>query len=431
MLFTDIIEKKKIKEELSEEEIQFFIDGFCKGEIPDYQVSALLMAIRLNGMSEKETYYLTKAMTYSGNVVDLSGIRGIKVDKHSTGGVGDKTTIALMPMVASLGSKVAKMSGRALGFCGGTVDKLESIPGYRLDLNEEEVREQVNRIGIALIGQSTELAPADKKIYALRDVTATVDSIPLIASSIMSKKLACGNDVIVLDVKYGNGAFMKDIQSAEQLAREMIKIGENAHKRVSACLSSMKQPLGNAVGNALEVKEAIETLKGRGPKDFTELCLISGSVILEKAGLYTREEAYAKLKENIHNGKALEKLREVITAQGGDPRVVDDYSLLPQAKYITELKAETSGYVKDLPAQPIGELSMQLGAGRATKEESIDYAVGIVLNKKIGDYVEKGETLAYIHHDTELKEEWWKRMQNVYVLSDTPVEHEAVVEKVI
>ena len=431
MLFTDIIEKKKIKEELSEEEIQFFIDGFCKGEIPDYQVSALLMAIRLNGMSEKETYYLTKAMTYSGNVVDLSGIRGIKVDKHSTGGVGDKTTIALMPMVASLGAKVAKMSGRALGFCGGTVDKLESIPGYRLDLNEEEVREQVNRIGIALIGQSTELAPADKKIYALRDVTATVDSIPLIASSIMSKKLACGNDVIVLDVKYGNGAFMKDIQSAEQLAREMIKIGENAHKRVSACLSSMKQPLGNAVGNALEVKEAIETLKGRGPKDFTELCLISGSVILEKAGLYTREEAYAKLKENIHNGKALEKLREVITAQGGDPRVVDDYSLLPQAKYITELKAETSGYVKDLPAQPIGELSMQLGAGRATKEESIDYAVGIVLNKKIGDYVEKGETLAYIHHDTELKEEWWKRMQNVYVLSDTPVEHEAVVEKVI
>lgn len=431
MLFTDIIEKKKIKEELSEEEIQFFIDGFCKGEIPDYQVSALLMAIRLNGMSEKETYYLTKAMTYSGNVVDLSGIRGIKVDKHSTGGVGDKTTIALMPMVASLGAKVAKMSGRALGFCGGTVDKLESIPGYRLDLNEEEVREQVNRIGIALIGQSTELAPADKKIYALRDVTATVDSIPLIASSIMSKKLACGNDVIVLDVKYGNGAFMKDIQSAEELAREMIKIGENAHKRVSACLSSMKQPLGNAVGNALEVKEAIETLKGRGPKDFTELCLISGSVILEKAGLYTREEAYAKLKENIHNGKALEKLREVITAQGGDPRVVDDYSLLPQAKYITELKAETSGYVKDLPAQPIGELSMQLGAGRATKEESIDYAVGIVLNKKIGDYVEKGETLAYIHHDTELKEEWWKRMQNVYVLSDTPVEHEAVVEKVI
>ncbi len=431
MLFTDIIEKKKIKEELSEEEIQFFIDGFCKGEIPDYQVSALLMAIRLNGMSEKETYYLTKAMTYSGNVVDLSGIRGIKVDKHSTGGVGDKTTIALMPMVASLGAKVAKMSGRALGFCGGTVDKLESIPGYRLDLNEEEVREQVNRIGIALIGQSTELAPADKKIYALRDVTATVDSIPLIASSIMSKKLACGNDVIVLDVKYGNGAFMKDIQSAEELAREMIKIGENAHKRVSACLSSMKQPLGNAVGNALEVKEAIETLKGRGPKDFTELCLISGSVILEKAGLYTREEAYAKLQENIHNGKALEKLREVITAQGGDPRVVDDYSLLPQAKYITELKAETSGYVKDLPAQPIGELSMQLGAGRATKEESIDYAVGIVLNKKIGDYVEKGETLAYIHHDTELKEEWWKRMQNVYVLSDTPVKHEAVVEKVI
>ena len=431
MLFTDIIEKKKIKEELSEEEIQFFIDGFCKGEIPDYQVSALLMAIRLNGMSEKETYYLTKAMTYSGNVVDLSGIQGIKVDKHSTGGVGDKTTIALMPMVASLGAKVAKMSGRALGFCGGTVDKLESIPGYRLDLNEEEVKEQVNRIGIALIGQSTELAPADKKIYALRDVTATVDSMPLNASSIMSKKLACGNDVIVLDVKYGNGAFMKDIQSAEELAREMIKIGENAHKRVSACLSSMKQPLGNAVGNALEVKEAIETLKGRGPKDFTELCLISGSVILEKAGLYTREEAYAKLEENIHNGKALEKLREVITAQGGDPRVVDDYSLLPQAKYITELKAETSGYVKDLPAQPIGELSMQLGAGRATKEESIDYAVGIVLNKKIGDYVEKGETLAYIHHDTELKEEWWKRMQNVYVLSDTPVKHEAVVEKVI
>lgn len=431
MLFTDIIEKKKIKEELSEEEIQFFIDGFCKGEIPDYQVSALLMAIRLNGMSEKETYYLTKAMTYSGNVVDLSGIRGIKVDKHSTGGVGDKTTIALMPMVASLGAKVAKMSGRALGFCGGTVDKLESIPGYRLDLNEEEVREQVNRIGIALIGQSTELAPADKKIYALRDVTATVDSIPLIASSIMSKKLACGNDVIVLDVKYGNGAFMKDIQSAEELAREMIKIGENAHKRVSACLSSMKQPLGNAVGNALEVIEAIETLKGRGPKDFTELCLISGSVILEKAGLYTREEAYAKLEENIHNGKALEKLREVITAQGGDPRVVDDYSLLPAAKYVTELKAETSGYVKDLPAQPIGELSMQLGAGRATKEENIDYAVGIVLNKKIGDYVEKGETLAYIHHDTKLKEEWWNRMQNVYVLSDTPVKHEVVVEKVI
>jgi len=431
MLFTDIIEKKKTHQELNEEEIRYFIEGFCANEIPDYQVSALLMAILLNGMSEKETYLLTKYMTYSGNVVDLSSIHGVKVDKHSTGGVGDKTTIALMPMVASLGAKVAKMSGRALGFCGGTVDKLESIPGYRLDLNQDEVSEQVNRIGIALIGQSAELAPADKKIYALRDVTATVDSIPLIASSIMSKKLACGNDVIVLDVKYGNGAFMKDMESAEALAKEMIKIGENAGKKVSACLSSMKQPLGNAVGNALEVIEAIDTLKGKGPKDFTELCLISGSVILEKAGLYTREEAYRKLEENLHNGAALKKLREVIEAQGGDPRVVDDYSLLPTAKYVTELKAECDGYVADLPAQIIGELSMRLGAGRATKEESIDYAVGIVLNKKIGDAVSAGETLAYIHHDQPLTEDWLKQLREAFVLSREPVKAEAVVEKVI
>lgn len=431
MHFVDIIEKKKRKEELTDEEIEFWISGYVDGIIPDYQVSALLMAIVLNGMSDREISTLTRCMMNSGDVIDLSSIPGIKVDKHSTGGVGDKTSLSLMPMVASCGVKVAKMSGRGLGHTGGTLDKLESIPGFSISLSEEEFVNQVSNIGIALIGQTGNLVPADKKIYALRDVTGTVDSIPLIASSIMSKKLASGADVIVLDVKYGNGAFMPTMEKAEELSAQMIRIGQSFGKKVAACISSMDQPLGNAVGNALEVKEAIDTLKGKGPKDFTELCVVTGAVILEQAGVGTREECQAMMEESISSGRALEVLRQLIKAQGGDERVVDDTDLLPKARYITKLKSYKGGYVHDLPAKPIGILAMNLGAGRETLEDVVDPAVGIVLNKKVGDYVARGEELAFVYHNKPLERTWLQRFYEAVELVDEPFEPAPVIEKVI
>ena len=431
MHFVDIIEKKKRKEELTDEEIEFWISGYVDGIIPDYQVSALLMAIVLNGMTDREISTLTRCMMNSGDVIDISSIPGIKVDKHSTGGVGDKTSLSLMPMVASCGVKVAKMSGRGLGHTGGTLDKLESIPGFSISLSEEEFVNQVSNIGIALIGQTGNLVPADKKIYALRDVTGTVDSIPLIASSIMSKKLASGADVIVLDVKYGNGAFMPTMEKAEELSAQMIRIGQSFGKKVAACISSMDQPLGNAVGNALEVKEAIDTLKGKGPKDFTELCVVTGAVILEQAGVGTREECQAMMEESISSGRALEVLRQLIKAQGGDERVVDDTDLLPKARYITKLKSYKGGYVHDLPAKPIGILAMNLGAGRETLEDVVDSAVGIVLNKKVGDYVARGEELAFVYHNKPLERTWLQRFYEAVELVDEPFEPAPVIEKVI
>lgn len=431
MHFVDIIEKKKRKEELTAEEIEFWINGYVDGSIPDYQVSALLMAIVLNGMTDEEISTLTKCMMNSGDVIDLSSIEGIKVDKHSTGGVGDKTSLSLMPMVASCGVKVAKMSGRGLGHTGGTLDKLESIPGFSISLTDEQFVQQVKDIGIALIGQTANLVPADKKIYALRDVTGTVDSIPLIASSIMSKKLASGADVIVLDVKYGNGAFMPTMEKAEELSNQMIRIGESFGKKVAACISSMDQPLGNAVGNALEVKEAIETLKGRGPKDFTELCVVTGAVILEQAGVGTREECVAMMEDSISSGRALEVLKAMIRAQGGDERVVDDPDLLPKARYVTKLKSYRNGYVHDLPAKPIGILAMNLGAGREHIDDVVDPAVGIVLNKKVGDFVARGEELAFVYHNKPLEREWLARFYEAVGLVDEPFEPAPVIEKVI
>ena len=431
MHFVDIIEKKKRKEVLTDEEIEFWIKGYVDGSIPDYQVSALLMAIVLNGMTDEEISTLTRCMMNSGDIIDLSSIPGIKVDKHSTGGVGDKTSLSLMPMVASCGVKVAKMSGRGLGHTGGTLDKLESIPGFNISLTEEEFVKQVSDIGIALIGQTGNLVPADKKIYALRDVTGTVDSIPLIASSIMSKKLASGADVIVLDVKYGNGAFMPTMEKAEELSAQMIRIGQSFGKKVAACISSMDQPLGNAIGNALEVKEAIDTLKGKGPKDLTDLCVVTGAVILEQAGVGTREECIKMMEDSISSGRALEVLKQLIHAQGGDERVVDDPRLLPKAHFVTKLKSYRSGYVHDLPAKPIGILAMNLGAGREHIDDVVDPAVGIVLNKKVGDHVNRGEELAFVYHNKPLEREWLQRFYESVELVNEPFEPAPVIEKVI
>ena len=431
MNIIEIIEKKKDKKELSEEEINFWIAGLCDGSIADYQSSALIMAICINGMSDKETFYLTKAMTYSGETLDFSMIDGIKVDKHSSGGVGDKTSIALMPVLASCGVKVAKMSGGALGFMGGTVDKLSSIPGMNVFLDKEDLIRQVQDIGIAMVGQTGNLCPADKKIYALRDVTGTVNSLPLIVSSIMSKKLACGDDVILLDVKFGDGSAMKTIEDAEELANLMISVGRQFGKNIGACLTSMEQPLGNAVGNALEVKEAIDTLHGRGPKDFTQLVVDSGTELLVRARLYDEAEARNRVLEAIESGKAASLLKTMITKQGGNGNVVDDTSILPQAPYVTEMKARQSGYVVALPGQPIGELSMALGAGRMNAEDTIDYSVGIVLNKKVGDYVNEGDTLAYVHHSKPLTEEWIEKFHHAYVFGASKVEPGPLIAKIL
>ncbi len=400
MRMYDIIMKKRNGGKLTSGEIQYFIDGYTGGEIPDYQVSALMMAIYFRGMDEEETLALTMAMAHSGDMLDLSAIEGTKVDKHSTGGVGDKTSLALAPMAAACGIRIAKMSGRGLGHTGGTIDKLESFAGFSTDISREHFIRQVNGIGISIMGQTADLAPADKKLYALRDVTATVDNMSLIASSIMSKKLAAGADAIVLDVKTGSGAFMKTLPDSLTLAREMVRIGNGAGRRTVAVVSDMDQPLGRAVGNALEVKEAVDTLRGQGPEDFMELCMTLGSRMLIAGGRAEEEEqAREMLREAVSSGAALEKMAEFVQAQGGDSRAVRDTGLLPQALHIEPIPAKTDGYVQSIRCDEIGICSLLLGGGRETKESEIDLAVGLVLCAKTGDYVRAGEPLAYMHYN--------------------------------
>ena len=398
MNMVDIIQKKKDGKKLSKDEIRWFIDGYVAGDIPDYQASALLMAIYFQGLDEEETFYLTDSMRYSGDTIDLSPIKGTKVDKHSTGGVGDKTTLVVTPLAASLGVPIAKMSGRGLGFTGGTVDKMESIPGMKTSLSSEEFLSQVNTVGMAVIGQTAHITPADKKLYALRDVTATVDNFGLIASSIMSKKLAAGSDAIVLDVKCGDGAFMEDLDDAITLAELMVKIGKASGRRTVAAITEMGQPLGKAVGNSLEVIEAIETLKGRGPADITELAEKLGGIMVYLGGKAESPDEGMKLAaQALKDGRGLDKLREFIAAQGGNPDVTEDYSLFPQHSMQRELKADTDGYVEKIEARRIGLASQHTGAGRATKEDSVDLSAGIYVCKKIGDKVCKGDVLAVIY----------------------------------
>ncbi|MFW6266758.1 MAG: pyrimidine-nucleoside phosphorylase [Halanaerobium sp.] len=396
----DIIYKKREGQKLNKEELEFLIKGYVEGEIPDYQMSAWSMAVYFQGMDAEETANLTMLMAESGDMIDLSSIKGIKVDKHSTGGVGDTTTLILAPLVASAGIPVAKMSGRGLGHTGGTIDKLESIPGFNTSLTREKFFDNVNQHGVAVVGQTGNLTPADKKLYALRDVTATVESIPLIASSIMSKKLAGGADAIVLDVKTGNGAFMKDFDQAKKLAEAMVAIGKEVGRDTAAYITDMNQPLGCAVGNALEVKEAIKTLKGKGPEDLTELCIELGSGMLQLAGkVKDRAEGKEILKENLKNGKALDKFAEMITAQGGNATVVEDLSLLSTADNKLEVKAEKAGYVSQIKALDVGLSAMILGAGRENKDSQIDLAVGLELKKKTADQVRKGDTLAVLYYN--------------------------------
>ncbi|MBC2575149.1 pyrimidine-nucleoside phosphorylase [Peptostreptococcus canis] len=432
MRFLDIIEKKKNKLALTDEEIQFWIDGVTDGSIPDYQTSSLLMAIVLNGMDERETAKLAEAMMNSGDVIDLSEIEGIKADKHSTGGVGDKTSLALGAMVAACGLKVAKMSGRGLGHTGGTLDKLESIEGFNIFLTEEQFKKQVNEVGLSIIGQTGELVPADKKLYALRDVTATVNSIPLIASSIMSKKLASGSNTILLDVKYGEGAFMQTIEDAKKLATAMISIGNRLGRNTMAMITDMNQPLGNTIGNALEVEEAIQTVQGNGPKDFTELCMCAGEIMLMQGKIAnSKEEARKMLKEAILSGKAFEKLLQMVEAQGGNIEQIKNTKLLPQSKFVTEMKSKESGYVENIHSMQLGILAMHLGAGRATKEDSINYAVGVKMNAKKGDKVNIGDVLCTVYHDEELKPEWIDNFYKTFTYSDSKVDPIPIVEEIL
>jgi len=432
MRMVDLIEKKRDGQELSTEEIKFIINGYTDGSIPDYQVSALTMAIYFKGMTEKERADLTMAMVESGDQIDLSQIEGIKVDKHSTGGVGDTTTLVLGPLVAALGVPVAKMSGRGLGHTGGTIDKLEAVEGFHVEIQNQEFIDLVNENKIAVIGQSGNLTPADKKLYALRDVTATVDSIPLIASSIMSKKIAAGADAIVLDVKTGAGAFMKTLDDSRELAKAMVRIGNNVGRRTMAVISDMSQPLGYAIGNALEVKEAIDTLKGEGPEDLTELCLTLGShmvYLAEKAS--SLEEARTLLENVIKDGSALDKLKVFLSSQGGDASIVDEPSKMPQSKYVIELEAKEDGYVSEIVADEVGTAAMLLGAGRATKESVIDLAVGLVLRKKIGDQVKKGESLVTIYSNFEDVNEVKEKLYENIKVSSSKVEAPILVHEEI
>lgn len=419
MRMVDLIEKKRNGKELTEQEIRWIIKSYTENTIEDYQMSALLMAIYFQGMNQVEASTLTTAMVESGDQIDLSKINGVKVDKHSTGGVGDTTTIILAPLVASVGIPVAKMSGRGLGHTGGTLDKLEAIPGFHIEFTNQEFINNVNEHKIAVIGQSGNLTPADKKIYALRDVTATVNSIPLIASSIMSKKIAAGSDAIVLDVKVGSGAFMKDKEQATELAKTMVDIGSQVNRQTMAVISDMSQPLGRAIGNALEIKEAIDVLRGEGPEDLTELVLTLGSqmvVLGQKAN--DLDEARQMLEQAIQSGKALDKLKEFIVIQGGDESIVDNPEKLPQAKFEIQLPAKESGIVSEMTADQIGVASMKLGAGRETKDQEINMAVGIILNKKIGDAVKEDESLLTIYSDTEDIEEIKEILYNSITISD-------------
>ena len=430
---SDIIYKKREGGELSREEIQFFITDYVAGRIPDYQASALLMAIFFRGLSRRETFELTDAMRYSGDTVDLSSIPGIKVDKHSTGGVGDKTTLIVAPLASACGVPIAKMSGRGLGFTGGTVDKMESIPGFRTSLEPEAFLTQVRKIGMAVIGQTAHITPADKKLYALRDVTATVDNFGLIASSIMSKKLAAGSDAIVLDVKVGDGAFMENEQDAETLANLMVDIGDDAGRRTVAAITEMGQPLGCAVGNSLEVIEAIETLKGKGPEDITELAeRLAGIMVYLGGKAQTPEEGHAMAAEALASGKGLAQFRKFVQAQGGDPAVVDDYTLFPQEAHRLELTAEADGYVQKIAARTIGLASQHTGAGRATKEDQIDLSAGVYVHKKVGDAVKKGEILATFYGNDPAKlENGRQEASKAFAIGAARVEHPKLIKKII
>ncbi len=423
MRMVDLIEKKRDGNELTTEEIKFIVEGYTEGSIPDYQISALTMAIFFQDMSEKERADLTMSMVESGDQIDLSQIKGIKVDKHSTGGVGDTTTLVLGPLVAAVGVPVAKMSGRGLGHTGGTIDKLEAVSGFHVEIENKQFIDLVNKNKLAVIGQSGNLTPADKKLYSLRDVTATVNSIPLIASSIMSKKIAAGADAIVLDVKTGAGAFMKTLEDSKALAKAMVNIGNNVGRKTMAVISDMSQPLGFAIGNALEVKEAIDTLRGEGPEDLTELCLTLGShmvFLAEKAS--SLEEARSLLQKAISDGTALEAFKVFLQSQGGDSSIVDTPEKLPQASYKFELEAKQDGYVSEIIADAIGTAAMWLGAGRATKESEIDLAVGLELRKKIGDFVTKGESLVTIHSNSENIEQVKEKLYESMKLSTEKVE---------
>ncbi|HDR7912423.1 TPA: pyrimidine-nucleoside phosphorylase [Bacillus wiedmannii] len=422
MRMVDIIAKKRDGKELTTEEIKFFINGYTDGSIPDYQVSALAMAIFFKDMTDRERADLTMAMVESGETIDLSAIEGIKVDKHSTGGVGDTTTLVLGPLVAALDVPVAKMSGRGLGHTGGTIDKLEAVEGFHVEITKEQFIDIVNRDKVAVIGQTGNLTPADKKIYALRDVTGTVNSIPLIASSIMSKKIAAGADAIVLDVKTGAGAFMKTEEDAKELAHAMVRIGNNVGRQTMAVISDMSQPLGFAIGNALEVKEAIDTLKGEGPEDLTELVLVLGSqmvVLAKKAN--TLEAAREMLIEVMKNGKATEKFKEFLSNQGGDSSIVDNPEKMPQAKYVIDVPAKTSGVISNIVADEIGIAAMLLGAGRATKEDEIDLAVGLMLRKKVGDAVKEGEPFVTIYANRENVEDVKAKIYENIFIAETAV----------
>ncbi|PFL17288.1 pyrimidine-nucleoside phosphorylase [Bacillus cereus] len=422
MRMVDIIAKKRDGKELTTEEIKFFINGYTDGSIPDYQVSALAMAIFFKDMTDRERADLTMAMVESGETIDLSAIEGIKVDKHSTGGVGDTTTLVLGPLVAALDVPVAKMSGRGLGHTGGTIDKLEAVEGFHVEITKEQFIDIVNRDKVAVIGQTGNLTPADKKIYALRDVTGTVNSIPLIASSIMSKKIAAGADAIVLDVKTGAGAFMKTEEDAKELAHAMVRIGNNVGRQTMAVISDMSQPLGFAIGNALEVKEAIDTLKGEGPEDLTELVLVLGSqmvVLAKKAN--TLEEAREMLIEVMKNGEATEKFKEFLSNQGGDSSIVDNPEKMPQAKYVIDVPAKTSGVISNIVADEIGIAAMLLGAGRATKEDEIDLAVGLMLRKKVGDAVKEGEPFVTIYANRENVEDVKAKIYENISIAETAV----------
>ncbi len=433
MRMYDLIMKKRNGGVLGDGEIRFMVQGYTRGDIPDYQMSAMMMAIYFQGMNADETLALTMAMAESGDMLDLSDIRGVKVDKHSTGGVGDKTSLALTPMVAAAGVTVAKMSGRGLGHTGGTIDKLESFSGFSTAISEQQFKENVNRVGIAIMGQTADLAPADKKLYALRDVTATVDNMSLIASSIMSKKLAAGADAIVLDVKTGSGAFMKTEADSFALAREMVRIGNGAGRKTIAVVSDMDQPLGYAVGNALEVREAIETLKGNGPEDFVELCMTLGSYMLVAGGKAADQEAAERiLREVIANGSALEKLAEFVAAQGGDRELVYHPDRLPQASIAQEIESPMDGYIQRIVCDEIGICSLLLGGGRETKESEIDLSVGLVLHRKVGDAVKKGETLATIYANDQAKlDAARERFLRAYTIDRNPVEKKPLIKGIV
>lgn len=425
MNFFEIIEKKRNAKELTKQEIEYFVENYTNSTIPDYQASALLMAICINGMTNNEIFALTNAMINSGETMDLSGVNGITVDKHSTGGVGDKTTLILLPIVACLSGKVVKMSGKGLGYTGGTIDKLEAIPGFKVDIPQEQFIAQVNEIGACLVSQTGNLTPADKKIYALRDVTATVDSIPLIASSVMSKKIAAGSDCIVLDVKVGSGAFMKEANSATELATKMVSIGKNAGRKTIALITNMNIPLGNAIGNALEVKEAIQVLNGNGPKDLTDLCIELASYMLSLSLSKSKEECRSQVIECINNGSALEKFEEIVIAQGG---VLEE---LPEAQYKINILSPEEGYIKHMDTEEIGKISVQLGTGRITKEDIIDYSAGIILKAKTGNYVRKGEIIAEFYTSKKDIEELKNEYISAIHFSEEKPEKQELIYKII